>query len=262
MDWAGREGAEHTHYSTILFLKDAHSPRNFDWPPEVHNANSTAQPGQHQKMTFPTTTTLPTSCMGGANSPPHNQQPFTHWQLLLQPDCARIPPGSSTSFTVLEGLCQANRVSMEKFTQSEGTPTPTHAKSIGPTSKAQFQKARPNLRHQNQHQLTHTCTAHRRLGIPTHQIVFVSLVIKNFDLALMWAITGLFFLNFSCIMLPGSTWHILCAKKYMYGFLGPPLYNFSCGSRSPPKLVSVINTLMPPILSTIVVSVLLQPGSL
>ena len=37
------------HKSTILILKEAHSPWNFDRPPEVHNANSTAQPGQHQK---------------------------------------------------------------------------------------------------------------------------------------------------------------------------------------------------------------------
>ena len=33
----------------------------------------------------PTTTTQPTSCVGGANLPPHNQQP------LLQPDCACHP---------------------------------------------------------------------------------------------------------------------------------------------------------------------------
>ena len=51
--WAGKEGPEHTHNSTILFLKEAHSPRNFDWPPlEVH-ANSTAQPGQYQKDDIP-----------------------------------------------------------------------------------------------------------------------------------------------------------------------------------------------------------------
>ena len=52
--WTRRKGPQHTHNSTILFLKDTHSPRNFDWPLEANwkstnNANNTAQPGQHQK---------------------------------------------------------------------------------------------------------------------------------------------------------------------------------------------------------------------
>ena len=47
----GPEAGPGTHNSTILFLKEAHSPINF---PEAHqkstnNANSTTQPGQHQK---------------------------------------------------------------------------------------------------------------------------------------------------------------------------------------------------------------------
>ena len=52
--WSGGEGPENTYNSTILFLMDANSPRNFDRPPEAHwkstnNATSTEQPGQHQK---------------------------------------------------------------------------------------------------------------------------------------------------------------------------------------------------------------------
>ena len=38
----------------------AHSPRNFDQPLEVHNANSTAQPGHSDRAT-PTTSTGPAS---------------------------------------------------------------------------------------------------------------------------------------------------------------------------------------------------------
>ena len=85
--WARREGQEHTHNSTILFLKDVHSPRNFDQPPEAHRKSKQCQHSlvntkRHTmtSMTFhhiPTTTTQPTSYVGGASPPPHNQQPLT-----------------------------------------------------------------------------------------------------------------------------------------------------------------------------------------
>ena len=52
----GREGPGHTHNSTILYLKDTHSPRNF-----AHHATHL-----HHNHT------------SGANLPPHNQQPFTY----------------------------------------------------------------------------------------------------------------------------------------------------------------------------------------
>ena len=47
----------------------------------------------------PTTTTQPTTCVGGANPP---QQPFTIWQPFLTVPV--IPPGYSTSLTVWAGL--------------------------------------------------------------------------------------------------------------------------------------------------------------
>ena len=69
--WAGREGPEHAHNSTILWRPILQ--RNFDRTPlEVLVIT---------QMTFHHTTTQPTSCA----SPP--QQPFTHWQPVLQPDC-------------------------------------------------------------------------------------------------------------------------------------------------------------------------------
>ena len=48
LDW--KEGPEHIHNSTILLLKEAHSPRNFDRLPGAHRkyTNNAAQPGQHQ----------------------------------------------------------------------------------------------------------------------------------------------------------------------------------------------------------------------
>ena len=74
-----------------------------------------------------------------------------------------LPPGSSTSltgWTGLEGLCQANGGGVVKGQRSHRERAPT---STGPASNAQHQKARPNLRLQSQHQLAHTCTAHRWL---------------------------------------------------------------------------------------------------
>ena len=83
---------------------------------------------------------------------------------------------------------------MAKVKGHAGAPISTQAISTGPTSKAQLQ---PNLRHQSQHQLlTHTCTAHGRLGTPTCQIFPVA-----------------------HIMLPGSSCNILLAKKFLHVWL-------------------------------------------
>ena len=77
----GQKGGDRTH-------PQQHHPvpqggpfsKKFDRPPEAHrkstnNANSTAQPGTMILMTFhhtPNTTTKLTSCVRGANPPPHN----------------------------------------------------------------------------------------------------------------------------------------------------------------------------------------------
>ena len=52
----------------------------------ANNAYSTAQPKGTQGHWWHST--KPTSSVGGASPPPHDQQPFTHWKPLLQPDCA------------------------------------------------------------------------------------------------------------------------------------------------------------------------------
>ena len=126
-------------------------------PPVQHSLDNT----KRHTLTSPTITTQPISCMGGANPPP---QHFTHWQPLLQPDCAHH---STWVLHLINWLNwpltgQWGGVVKVKGHTEWGTPTPTHT---GPSSNTQF---RPNLRHQNQHQLTHTCTAHGWLGIATH----------------------------------------------------------------------------------------------
>ena len=102
----GREGPEHIHNNTILF---PHSPRNFDRPLEAHR-KSMMPIVQHSLVKWrpwhSTTTTQPTSCVGGASPPPHNQQPFDSLSFSQT-----VPPGSSTSltdWTGLKDLCQAN----------------------------------------------------------------------------------------------------------------------------------------------------------
>ena len=72
------EGPRHTHNSTILLLKDAHSPRNFDWPPEVHTL-------QHRKAISPHPIT--THFLQHPHSLPHPTAPPL-----------AIPPGPSSSF--------------------------------------------------------------------------------------------------------------------------------------------------------------------
>ena len=132
--WAGREGPEHAHNTTSSRI--------------TNNANIIEQqPGQHQKahmMTFhytPTTITQPTSCVGGASPPPHNQQP---WQPLLQPDC---PRHSTWVFNWLNrngGPPPGQWSGRGKRLMREGARTHSHSRN------AQLQKARPNL---SQHQL-------------------------------------------------------------------------------------------------------------
>ena len=75
---------------------------------------------------------------------------------LLQPDCARNQPGTSTSltdWTGLGGFCHTNGGAQQKskVTLSRGHTHPTYMTSTGLVSKALLQKALPNLRHQNQH---------------------------------------------------------------------------------------------------------------
>ena len=112
-------GQEHTHDSTIQLLKDAHSLRNFEWPPEAHwkstnehNKSSTLLTApQRHSMTFhhnPTTVTQLTFCMGWGK-PPHNQRPFTHWQSLLQPECYRWALNLINWLNQLGGLQQTSQ---------------------------------------------------------------------------------------------------------------------------------------------------------
>ena len=82
-----------------------------------------------------------------------------------------IPPGSSTSstdWTGLEGLCRANGGGVTKVKgDAERGCTHPHSGHINrATSKSQLQ----NWGIKKQRQLAHTCTAHGRLGTPTHQI--------------------------------------------------------------------------------------------
>ena len=96
--------------------------------------------------------------------------------------------------------------------RERASPPPT---STGSASKAQLQKARPNLRYQSQHQLAHT---HGRLGTPTHQIRVnckVPLVFKTFDRTFV-----------SC-RLHNALLTTSCSQNlYMYGFLGPRPFHF------------------------------------
>ena len=81
-------------------------------------------------MTHPTTVTQPTSCVGGANPPSHNQQPFTTDNLSSSQTVSAILPGSSRT-----GLGQAIG-GVWLRTLKEGTPTP-YSRHIA--SKAQLQ---------------------------------------------------------------------------------------------------------------------------
>ena len=85
-----REEPEYTHNSTILFFKDIQKILTKAHWKSTNNANSTAQPGQHQKAHSDVNDIPP--------HPPHNPHPawveqvhqsHTHWLPLLQPDCAR-----------------------------------------------------------------------------------------------------------------------------------------------------------------------------
>ena len=115
-----------------------------------------AHSGQHHTTHF---------LRGWSKSTPTQSTIFHTLTSSLPARLPAIPPGSSTG---LEDLCQANGGAWQKVKvmPREGAPTPTHASSTGPVSNAQLLKAKL----QSQHQLAHTCTAHRRLGTPSHQI--------------------------------------------------------------------------------------------
>ena len=124
-----KEGA--TNNSTILFFKEAHSP---------------AQPGQwNTRWHTPTTTTF---CVGEASPPPHNQQPFTHWQPFLQ---------SSTSLTD----CWMGRLLRGRGKSSKRA----HSQSRY-INRAREQCTAPGLTWG----FSANTTAHRRLGKPSRQI--------------------------------------------------------------------------------------------
>ena len=119
-----------------------------------------------------------------------------NWQLLrLRPPFHLGPP---PHWLTEPALVWQN----SKVTLSRSVPTLTHMTSTGPASKALLQKAGSNLRYQSQHQLTNTQALHTGNQARPHGVNFfffkVPLVIKIFDLALMWAITGLLFRTTSC----------------------------------------------------------------
>ena len=76
----GRKGGARTHPQQ--HYPEARSPRNFDQPhrKSTNNANSIAQPGQHQKAhnDINDIPPHPHTTVGRTNSPPHNQKLFTH----------------------------------------------------------------------------------------------------------------------------------------------------------------------------------------
>ena len=115
-------------------------------------------------MTFPTTTYF---LRGWSKS---TFTHFTHWNPLLQPDCAHnslhLVNWLNRTGGPLPGQWRG-RGERSKVTERRCVHTLT---STGPVSHALLQKARPNLRLQSQHQLAHTCTAHRRVGTPSRQI--------------------------------------------------------------------------------------------
>ena len=74
------------HNSTILFLKEAHSPRNFDRPPEVHISLVKA----HNDIPLQPHNPLPVWVEL------HAFNKLSHTDSLTVP---AIPPGSSTSLT-------------------------------------------------------------------------------------------------------------------------------------------------------------------
>ena len=149
----GRKGGTRTYNSNILLLNDAHSPRNFHWPPKsTRNATITTQPRQHWKAhhdihnILPTTMTQPTSCMGGATQPSHSEW---HLQPLFWPECARH------STVVLDLINQLNHLlpgqrrgcGMGQRSHLKGTRPPPLVmaswQSTTPKSNAQLQATKP-----------------------------------------------------------------------------------------------------------------------
>ena len=93
---------EYTHNSTILFLKDAHSPRNFNQPPEVHRQwQYSLDNTKSHTMTFHHTTHF---LCGWSKSTSTQSTAF-----LLQPDCACHTLHLVIWLNRLEAPCQANR---------------------------------------------------------------------------------------------------------------------------------------------------------
>ena len=154
LGWTRTHKQRHHHVPQGPFslqLTDYQKPtRNPQAMPIVQHSLDNTKRHTMMSMVFHHTTTQPTSCVGGAYSPPHNQ-PFTHWQ-PLQP-----APGCWTRLW-WRGHCKRSKVTLCGV-----APTPTHTTSTGPS--------RPNSRHQSLHQLAHTCTEHGQLGIPTCKIM-------------------------------------------------------------------------------------------
>ena len=147
IDWKGGDRIRpQQHHSVPLghpFLKI------FDWPPPEDNANSTAEPGQHQKA------------HNDVNDIPLHQNPLPVWVEQIYFHTLTACPHHSTLLMNWTGRPLPGD-GAAKVMLSEGTPTPTHATSTGPASKALLQKARPNKASKASiNELT--CT-------PTHQI--------------------------------------------------------------------------------------------
>ena len=201
---------------------------------EAHWKSTTMPTVQHSlTMTFHHTPTTTPSCVGGANLPPHNQQPFTRWQPSLQPDRARHFTWSSTSLTDLtglEGICRANGGGVAKVKgrarrEGAGRP-PLTPHQQGPRSK---HSSRKPGRTWGQRQLINTHT-HCTLTTTAH----IKLVFFSKPLILLWCGQLLDFClgqlpvaNFTRIMLHGSSWpHPSRNIFYIYGFLGTYTHHF------------------------------------
>ena len=183
MEWPG-----HTHNSTILLLKDAHSPGNLtDNQKSTNNATISLDNTEGYTMTSMTFHHTPSQW--------HNPLPVWveqhHLHMInhlsyTDSSCSNqnvpaIPPGSlssSTDWTGLGGSCQDEGEHGKGKKSNPAGTTITHVK--GPAGKAlKFGASKP---------ASIIINAHKDPARP--RVKSISLVIKT---ALLWTITGLLF---------------------------------------------------------------------